>query len=140
MTGRNPVHTYRFPRVYTINLTVMKPDKKSGSIIVYRVIKTDVVTVTGVPFVPPVANFMADIVKGTAPLQVKFADRSTGSPTFFNYDFGDGANMTGPNPAHTYRYPGNYTVTLTVIKSDAVNSTLVSNSSVRKDFIIVHAK
>ena len=73
-------------------------------------------------------------------LTVKFTDLSTGNPTFYSYDFGDGINMTGPNPVHTYRQPGNYTVSLTVMKNDPGNGTMVSNSSVRKNFIIVHSK
>ena len=102
--------------------------------------KTNAVTVSSVPFIMPVANFTASPTKGTAPLNVQFTDNSSGDPSRYNYDFGDGVNMTGPDPIHTYRYPGNYTVTLTVLKSDAVNGTMVANSSVRKDFIIVKVK
>jgi PKD repeat protein len=44
---------------------------------------------------------------------------------------------TGPGQVHTYRQPGNYTVSLTVMKNDPANGTMVSNVSVRKNFIIV---
>ena len=137
VTGPNPSHTYRFPGIYTITLTITKFDKATGSVISSSTTKTNVITVGTVPFIAPVASFTAAPVTGTAPLEVSFTDQSTGNPTFYNYDFGDGVNMTGPAPVHTYRYPGNYTVTLTVLKSDAVNGTMVANSSVRKDFIIV---
>jgi PKD repeat protein len=46
-------------------------------------------------------------------LQVKFTDRSTGSPTSWYWNFGDGTNSTQKNPTHTYSARGNYTVSLT---------------------------
>jgi PKD repeat protein len=140
MTGPNPVHTYRFPGIYDITLTITKFDKKSGSMISSNIIKKNIVTVSKVPFTSLVASFTAAPVNGIAPLEVSFTDNSTGSPTFYNYDFGDGINLTGPNPIHTYRHPGNYSVTLTVMKKDAANGAMVSNSSVRKDYIVVHGE
>jgi PKD repeat protein len=138
VSGSNPGHTYRFPGTYTIKLTVTRYDAKTNSIASNST--TRVITVSRAPFTPPVAKFAASQTFGTVPLTVKFTDQSTGNPTFYTYDFGDGINMTGPNPVHTYRQPGNYTVTLTVMKKDPANGTMVSNSSVRKDFIVVQAK
>ncbi len=45
---------------------------------------------------------------------VNFTDQSTGLPTGWSWDFGDGspANTT-QNPSHSYSAPGTYTVTLT---------------------------
>lgn len=68
------------------------------------------------PGSPPIARFTADPVSGTAPLRVGFLDRSTGSPTSWEWDFGDGNSSTEQNPVHVYRAPGTYTVRL-----DAVN-------------------
>jgi PKD repeat protein len=96
--------------------------------------------VNRVPFIPPVANFTATPFNGTAPLKVNFTDRSSGSPTQWNYDFGDGVNMTVPNPVHIYRFPGVYNVTLTVLKNDAVNGTMVTNSSIKNNFVVVQSK
>jgi PKD repeat protein len=138
MTGPNPSHMYRFPGTYTITLTIMKFDRKIGSVISSSTTKKNVITVGTIPFVAPVAGFSADKVSGQAPLTVSFTDQSTGNPTFWNYDFGDGINMTSvKNPSHTFRYPGNYTVRLTVMKNDVSSGALVANSSVRKDLIIV---
>ncbi|MEI6842501.1 MAG: PKD domain-containing protein, partial [Methanomicrobiales archaeon] len=67
------------------------------------------------------------------------ADQSTGNPTFYMYDFGDGTNTLEPNPVHTYRYPGTYTVTLSVRKSDGNTGTILSNSSIQKDLIVVNS-
>ncbi|MCH6470352.1 PKD domain-containing protein [Sinomonas terrae] len=62
----------------------------------------------------PVASFTASPTSGTAPLSVAFHDTSTGSPTSWSWDFGDGsAPSTAQNPAHTYSAAGTYTVTLT---------------------------
>ena len=136
VTGPNPSHTYRFPGTFTITLTITKSDKATGSVISSSTTKTNVITVGTVPFVPPEAQFTASPIRGPAPLTVTFNDQSSGNPTFYNYDFGDGVNMTGSNPVHTYRYPGNYTVTLTVMKNDASSGTMVANSSIRTDYIV----
>jgi hypothetical protein len=61
---------------------------------------------------PPVAGFSATPTSGYAPLTVKFTDTSTGSPTTWIWDFGDGTNSTLRNPFHEYRMPGTYNVTL----------------------------
>ena len=64
----------------------------------------------------PVANFTYDkIPGGDAPLVENFTDLSTGAPTSWQWNFGDGSpNATSTNPTHTFGLPGNYTVTLTV--------------------------
>lgn len=46
--------------------------------------------------------------------RVNFINNSTGSPTDFAWDFGDGGTSNQRNPTHKYTAPGNYTVTLTV--------------------------
>ncbi len=61
----------------------------------------------------PVAAFTASPVSGTAPLAVAFTDTSTGSPTAWTWEFGDGAVSAEQYPAHTYTVPGIYSVTLT---------------------------
>ncbi len=45
---------------------------------------------------------------------VNFTDMSSGSPTSWDWDFGDGNNSTQQNPTHSYIAPGTYTVVLTV--------------------------
>ena len=118
VSGPNPVHTYRFPGVYTITLTIMKYNTTTNSMMSSPMTKTNVITVNSIPFISPVAKFAASPVTGNAQLTVSFTDQSTGSPTHWNYNFGDGINSTSKNPVHTYRFPGVYTVTLTVLKPD----------------------
>ena len=137
MSGPNPVHTYRFPGTYSITLTISKYDRASYTILSTSTRKDNVITVGRVPFVMPVAQFSASPTEGKVPLTVAFTDMSLGNPAFFNYNFGDGINMTGPNPVHTYHQPGVYTVTLTVLKNDAANGTIVGNSSVQTGLIAV---
>lgn len=75
---------------------------------------TATVTVTAPPAGdPPVANFMANMTSGTAPLAVQFADMSTNTPTTWLWDFGDNATSDQQHPVHTYTAAGTYSVSLT---------------------------
>jgi len=65
----------------------------------------------------PVANFIATPTAGPAPLTVAFTDISTGAPTSWAWNFGDGSSAQIQNPTHTYTAPGTYTVNLTVANS-----------------------
>jgi len=56
------------------------------------------------------AEFTATPVQGSAPLSVKFTDRSTGSPKTHYWDFGDGTTSTDTNPVHVYQRDGLYSV------------------------------
>jgi len=140
VTGPNPTHTYRFPGVYTITLSIMKYNTTSYSIMGSTATKPGVITVNSVPQVPLVAKFVASPLNGTAPLTVRFTDQSTGSPTFLNYDFGDGINATGKNPVHTYRFPGIYNVTLSIFRYDSNSGSMLGNASVQKGYIVVQGK
>lgn len=63
--------------------------------------------------VPPVADFSAAPVEGSAPLAVVFSDRSTGAGSW-QWDFGDGTSSSERNPSHVYTVPGAYSVSLVV--------------------------
>jgi len=63
----------------------------------------------------PTAAFSATPTSCCAPLTVTFTDQSTGNPTSWSWDFGDGNNSTDKNPPpHQYANAGTYNVTLTV--------------------------
>lgn len=55
-----------------------------------------------------------------APLAVSFTDASSGAPTRWEWDFGDGNTSTSQNPSHTYTAPGVYTVRLRVYNAQGV--------------------
>jgi PKD repeat protein len=137
-SGPDPAHTYRTPGVYTITLTVQKYNAISRSFTNSSVTKTNIITVYPGPSAPQlVAKFTASPRNGTAPLRVQFTDQSVGSPVAFTYDFGDGTRAISKNPVHTYRFPGVYNVTLTVLKHDSATGSVVSNVSVQHGLIVV---
>lgn len=80
----------------------------------------------------PSANFTASPLAGCSPLVVNFSDQSTGSPTIWVWDFGNGATSTLQNPTTTYFSPGAYTVTLTVTNAAG------SNTRTRTQYITVY--
>jgi PKD repeat protein len=49
---------------------------------------------------------------GAPPLSVQFTDLTTGYPTKWKWNFGDGMLSTMQNPLHVYGGIGRYTVTL----------------------------
>ncbi|MBJ6802559.1 RCC1 domain-containing protein [Geomonas propionica] len=59
------------------------------------------------------SDFTASATSGPAPLAVTFSDLSTGAPTSWLWNFGDGSTATSKNPVHVYGTPGSYTVSLT---------------------------
>src|SRR6185312_12325585 len=79
--------------------------------------------VTNPPPPPPVADFTANPTSGNAPLSVQFTDRSTGTISSWDWNFGDGsAHSSAQNPSHTYNNAGDYTATLTVTGPGGSNS------------------
>lgn len=103
---RNPTHTFLESRSYTVQLTVSNP---LGSSSVSQVLSVGETLV---------ADFSFSVRQGVAPLMVEFTDRSSGSPTAWEWDFGDGERSTEQNPIHVYitPRPEGYTVTLRVSK------------------------
>lgn len=67
-----------------------------------------------VPSVTPNALFTASPRTGQQPLFVQFTDQSTGNPSSWAWDFGDGGTSSLQHPSYTYYAAGTYTVSLTV--------------------------
>ena len=66
------------------------------------------------------AGFRTDVTSGELPVPVQFTDGSSWfiEPiTSWRWDFGDGEVSEEQNPVHTYLFPGDYTVSLTVASS-----------------------
>jgi len=104
-TLQNPSIVFNTVGSYTVTLTATNADGSDAET------KTAYINVT-TP-VAPVANFSADDVTPTVSQNVTFTDLSTGNPTSWSWNFGDGNNSTLQNPVHAYTAGGTYTVTLT---------------------------
>ncbi len=98
-TLQNPVHTYTTNGTYNVCLTATNLAGSNTH--------CEMVVIEG--YAAPVAlfDYAGDPV-------VAFTDLSTGSPTSWVWDFGDGAVSTLENPSHMYISNGSYTVCLNV--------------------------
>jgi PKD repeat protein/uncharacterized protein (DUF2141 family) len=99
---RNPSHVYQMPGVYAVSLTVTGP---GGAV--------DSVTKAGLVRVPPRPGFTASPTAGVDTLTVRFTDATRGQVTSRRWAFGDGDTSSAQDPAHFYRAPGFYAVSLT---------------------------
>lgn len=119
----NATHTFVNPGVYNVSLTVTNT---AGS---NTLKESNCITVT-TPQAPTADFFFPQVDKGNGYAgfltneTLSFIDNSTGSPTSWLWDFGDGATSTAQNPNHKYTREGGYTVTLTV--KNAIGSNTVS--------------
>lgn len=121
--AQTATHTFTNPGTYDVILTVTNA---AGS---NTVKKSNFITVTPpqalvADFFSPEVNAASDFgdsipINGT----VSFTDNSTGSPTSWLWDFGDGSTSTAQNPEHAYSAMGGYTVNLTVTNSIGNNTT-----------------
>ena len=103
---QNPSHTYQAPGTYTVKFTATNAD---GTI---QATKSIPVTVTEVS--KPAVAFTQIVPDASAPLIAQFTDQSTGSPSAWLWNFGDGQTSTEQNPNHTYPKMGIYMVFLTI--------------------------
>lgn len=79
------------------------------------------------PSVAPTAAFGIGNINPPLNVNVQFTDQSTGGPTSWIWEFGDGDTAHSQNPMHAYSAPGNYTVRLisfTCNESDTITHTL----------------
>lgn len=112
-TLKNPSKTYANAGSYTVTL---KATNAAGS---DTETKTGYITVTAGTFA---AEFSGSPTSGNVPLIVQFTDSSSGSPTAWSWDFGDGTASTAQNPTKTYTAAGSYTVKLTASKVGATST------------------
>ncbi|MBU0577163.1 PKD domain-containing protein [Patescibacteria group bacterium] len=105
ITGASVSHKYNAVGSYTVALTVLtnKNESAETSQMIY------------VREIPLRACFNPSRRNGDAPLAVTFDPMcSTGAVSTYTWDFGDGEQSGSRKPAHTFEYPGNYTVILEV--------------------------
>lgn len=71
------------------------------------------------------ANFSAVPVSGCAPVLVNFIDQSTGNPTQWKWDLGNGTISYLQSPSVTYFNPGQYNIKLVVHDASGDSSVLI---------------
>src|SRR6476620_1106260 len=72
------------------------------------------------------AAFSATPLSGCSPLAVYFSDSSSGNPTQWRWDLGNGVTSYLRNPSATYFNPGTYTVKLVVSNAQGKDSVVKS--------------
>ncbi|NJE77199.1 PKD domain-containing protein [Thermococcus sp. ES12] len=108
-TETNPEHVYSAPGIYVVSLTVSDSEGMLGTYSAEITVSPE--------NLPPTADFTVFPKNPRAGEVVNFVDKSydpDGSIMSWSWDFGDGKTSTEREPAHVFREPGNYTVTLTV--------------------------
>jgi PGF-pre-PGF domain-containing protein len=116
-TEKSPTFNYTVPGIYSVN------HSSSNDRDIFWTNKTDYITAyPPLATIPPTANFTGTPTSGVAPLTVQFTDMSTGSPTSWNWSFGDGNFSNLQSPPHIYTYPGVFTVSLNVTNSAGSNT------------------
>lgn len=82
---------------------------------------------------PPVASATANVISGTTPLTVAFSSVNSSDPdgtiVGYNWNFGDGASSTEPNPIHVYNSAGTFTAVFTI--TDNSGLTAMNNVVIR---------
>ena len=109
---QNPGHAYATAGTFTVSLTITNT---LGSHTVRHTLM-----VAGAVLPNPVFSFAP-----TAPAigqTVAFTDSSTGSPTAWNWNFGDGLKSNLQSPTHVYTSVGTYTISLKVTNAAGVKT------------------
>ncbi len=100
---QNPTHVYTKTGIYAVSLDTTN---RYGD---GRLAKPGFINAGTIPN----TEFFAEIRTGDPPLTVKFHDYTSGNPTTWLWQFGDGVTSTEKNPVHTYGSVGYYNTTLT---------------------------
>ena len=108
---QNPLHTYQNPGAYTISLTVTAGSASSKATKKVRVYGSK--ATSSLKIVEVLPDFTFSPVNPEVGMSVQFKDGSTGNPTSWSWDFGDGGRSTSQNPQHQYQNSGTFNVTLT---------------------------
>ncbi|HNX17559.1 MAG TPA: PKD domain-containing protein [Methanoregula sp.] len=117
---KSPIHTYSSVGTYDAKLIACNISGCNTT--------APAKTITVNLLTTPTVAFVTNVSTGYAPLSVKLTDTTSGSPTMWNWSFGDGAwfNTTTAslkNPTHTYNSPGTYTAKLIACNAAGCNTT-----------------
>ena len=115
-SSQNPSYTYSSANSYTVTLTVTDNSGCTAS-------TTQSVSVLSSPAI----NFSAPTTTGCAPLNVAFANTTSGASTY-SWNFGDGSPASSStSPSHIYNASGTYTVTLTASNTGCTATSTQTN-------------
>jgi len=114
--GQQVSHTFAAADTFIVTLTNQCSGGRSGQTSQTIIVQAE-----------PKADFNAAPTSGPAPLTVNLTDQSTGQPSAWTWDFGDGQQSNEQNPTHVYTTPGVYSVTLTVTNACGSHSKVKEN-------------
>jgi PKD repeat protein len=121
---RNPSHSFATAGSYSVTLTASNSTASDGA--------SRAITVS--PSAKLTASFTYNPSAPAVGKTVQFSDASTGTPTSWQWNFGDGVTSTVKDPSHTYGAGGSYSVTLAVQNAsyqDSLSKTItVTNANV----------
>jgi PKD repeat protein len=124
-TEQNPRNTFTTPGKYSIRLEVTDENGLINS-----AVKDSYITVLS----SPVADFSYGPTPAGKNDLIQFTDQSTGAPTSWMWNFGDGNSSSLQSPSHAYPLAGTYTVTL------SVGNAFGASAPVSKEITIVNDK
>ena len=102
-SSQNPSHAFQKKGFFKVVLTTTKGSVSQSARRTITVMKGAALA----------AGFMFSPTSPSAGQSVQFTDASTGGPTAWSWDFGDGSTSTLQNPSHAFTSAGSKTVTLT---------------------------
>jgi PKD repeat protein len=114
-TEQNPTHTYICAGYFDISLTVTNADGCTDTYYDYVYVENGS------------SNLNALFTYFSQGTSTGFLDVSTGNPTSWEWDFGDGGTSTVQNPAHSYECSGDYWVSLYVTNAAGCESSYFLN-------------
>jgi len=117
-TNINPNHNYANPGTYNVTLYVSDNINSCSDSI------SKTIFIAGNP--PQCQAAFNYTASPTNNLNIQFTDASTGNPTSWLWDFGDGTSSTIQNPIHTYNSSGTYSVSLFISSASCTDSVTVS--------------
>lgn len=123
---QNPIHTFPQPGEYITTLTI-EGDSCFDFYQAFILIVDDTIQDCEAYFTYEQSNL--------DPLTINFTDLSSGNPTSWFWDFGDGNFSFEQNPTHNYPYQGNYMVSLTIFNADSCSDTFVRDVWVMGDTV-----
>lgn len=126
-TLENPSHTYQSTSTKNVTLYV------GGTFFLHNITKS----VTPPYYNSCQANFSISPDSANAYL-IHFHNLSTGTPTSYNWDFGDGTTSTLEHPSHTFTQSGIYNVTLSIAQigcQSSITNTITAGGTPSSSFI-----